>query len=166
MHLSKEQLEEIKVRLKFTPYANLNYQDKLLYRLGFKVGYKIGLEHKRKFAKEEIVKTKIYKTIPLDKKLDYEKVTSLIEVVRKFYNITEQDFYSDRRFRDIVMARSICANIIREKFNYSTPNIAKVLHKKDHTTILHHLRMKHFKNNLWETGKKIWDDYKTIIDTL
>lgn len=165
MHLSKEQLEQIKIRLKNTPYVNLGYEDKLLYRVGFKIGYKIGLEHRKKEVREYIGKEnniKKYKTIPLEKKLDYEKVKRLVESVRIYYKVSEQDFYSDRRFRDIVMARSICANIIREHYNYSTPNIAKMLQKKDHTTILHHLRMKHFKQNLWEDGKRIWQDYEEI----
>ena len=162
--ITKEQLAEIKIRLKHTPYENLKYEDKMLYRLGFKIGYKIGLEHNVKVNKKNAPyrTRKKYNTISPNKEVNKEAVKKIIDSVINHFGITEQQFFSEAKFRSLVMCRSICTNLIRERFNYSTPLIAEILNKKDHTTILYHLRMKHLKINMWDSSKRIWEDYKQL----
>jgi chromosomal replication initiation ATPase DnaA len=66
----------------------------------------------------------------------------------------------------IVQARSIAINIIKEVLNISLNSISMFIGKRDHTTMIHHIRMKHNKKHIWQDGKRIWEDYEEIKRSL
>jgi len=70
----------------------------------------------------------------VDKRIDPEKVVS---IVCDFYEIKKVDLLGQRRFREIVGPRQLSMYLMRHELNLSFPQIASLLKRKDHTTIIH-----------------------------
>jgi chromosomal replication initiator protein len=68
------------------------------------------------------------------KRLDPEKV---IDKVSNFFEIKKKDLLGQRRFKELVIPRQITMYLLRHELNLSFPQIAELLNKKDHTTIIH-----------------------------
>lgn len=61
----------------------------------------------------------------------------IISVVAEHFNITSEDIQSTKRNAEFVMPRQIVMYLCRELTDTSLMNIAKILNKRDHTTIIH-----------------------------
>ncbi|MCM1252442.1 MAG: chromosomal replication initiator protein DnaA [Clostridium sp.] len=61
----------------------------------------------------------------------------IIDVVAEYFNITTDDIMSKKRNSDLVQARQIVMYLCRDLTATSLSAIAKLLGKKDHTTIIH-----------------------------
>jgi len=71
---------------------------------------------------------------------DRQKNITTKEILKKiadFYDITVDQILGQRRNKELVYPRQICAYVLREELNYSFPKIGKELGGKDHTTIMH-----------------------------
>lgn len=64
----------------------------------------------------------------------------IIGVVAEHFGITPDDIQSTRRNQEFVLPRQIAMYLCREMTDTSLMNIAKMLNKKDHTTILHGIK--------------------------
>ena len=64
----------------------------------------------------------------------------IISVVAEHFGITPDDIQSTRRNQEFVLPRQIAMYLCREMTDTSLKNIAKMLNKKDHTTILHGIK--------------------------
>lgn len=168
MHFSKLEIKDIKTRLKYHGY-NQSMGDNFMFRIGFKTGYRLANEHikrKKVFIKEKspnvVKKTRDKNIYHVDPKI-LNEITSCI---CKHYHVAFKDVCSAKRYTSLSIARSVCINILREKLNLSMPKIGRIVGNKDHTSVLYHLKSKHFKTNLWELSNKIWDDYSIIQSNL
>lgn len=61
----------------------------------------------------------------------------IVKVVAEHFGITQEDIISKKRNSEFVIPRQICMYMIREYTTTSLESIAKMLNKKDHTTIMH-----------------------------
>ncbi len=66
-----------------------------------------------------------------------KNVERIIKVVSQLYNIRRNQLLSDSRKSELVFPRHIIYFLLREKAKLSFSMIAKIMNKKDHTTILH-----------------------------
>ena len=64
----------------------------------------------------------------------------IVKVVAEHFGITQEDIISKKRNSEFVIPRQICMYMIREYTTTSLESIAKMLNKKDHTTILHDVK--------------------------
>jgi len=69
-----------------------------------------------------------------NKSLSFEKI---IETVAGFYNINIDELLGVKRNKEIVLPRQVAMYLIRQELQYSFPQIATKIGKKDHTTIMH-----------------------------
>ena len=69
-----------------------------------------------------------------NKTLSFEKI---VDTVANFYNIKLEEILSEKRNREIVLPRQIAMYLLRQELQYSYPQIASKINKKDHTTIMH-----------------------------
>jgi hypothetical protein len=44
--------------------------------------------------------------------------------------------------------------------------VSMFIGERDHSTIVHHLKMKYEKKRFWQEGKRIWEDYNAIKESL
>ena len=83
----------------------------------------------------------------------------ILSVVAKYYDITVEDICSEKRNAEIALPRQVamymCSNITHTKY----VDIAKILHKKDHTTVLHGIKK-------IEENIKTDDDFKNRINII
>lgn len=63
--------------------------------------------------------------------------TIIIQVVAEHYGVKAEDITSKKRNAEFVLPRQVVMYLCRELTDVSLTNIAKILDKKDHTTIMH-----------------------------
>ena len=99
---------------------------------------------------------------PKNKSLDYEEI---ISGVSSFFEIDKNIVLSQKRDKNLVKARQITMYLIRHEMNLSYQQIAKLIDKKDHTTIMHGVEKieKEIKNDP-QLQRQITDIKKTFYD--
>lgn len=73
--------------------------------------------------------------------IKFEQLHRLNEILERGFNIDLTFFFCDQnaaRKRYLVYLRFICFNFLREKYNLRT--IARMLNRKDHSTVIHGLQ--------------------------
>ena len=169
--LNQKQNKELEQVLNFTPYADLTEREKCIYNVAARNGYNLVLSHKRQLDRiqskefgKEIVKVKyVHKNFSKSTSPEALEIgNKIVDKVCTLYNVSKEDFVSIKRLTPIVQARSIAINIIKEVLNISLNSISMFIGKRDHTTMIHHIRMKHNKQHIWQDGKRIWEDYEEI----
>jgi len=63
----------------------------------------------------------------------------IIEACSKFYNVSKEDIYSEKRTKEIAFARQVAIYIIKNLTDFSYPKIGAVF-GKDHTTAIHAIK--------------------------
>ena len=53
------------------------------------------------------------------------------------FEVKISEIKSERRTKEIALARQICMYILREEYRYKLEAIATLLNRSDHTTIIH-----------------------------
>ena len=87
----------------------------------------INLEHAEEALKDIIYPDELREVTP----------SLIINVVAEYFNITPDDIMSKKRNSELVQARQIVMYLCRDLTETSLIGIAKLLGKKDHTTIIH-----------------------------
>jgi hypothetical protein len=173
--LNTKQNKELDQVLNFTPYGNLTEKEKLIYSVAARNGYNLGLKHRKQldrleatqFSKEVVRVKYIHKNFSNKVSESTKKIgDEIVDKVCKLYQVSKEDFVSIKRLVSIVQARSIAINLIKEVLNLSLNSVSMFIGKRDHTTMIHHIKMKHNKEHLWLDGKRIWEDYNTIKESL
>ena len=169
--LNTKQNKELDQVLNFTPYGHLTEREKIIYSVAARNGYNLGLKHKKQLDRvealsfnKEVVKVK-YINKNFSSKITNETKKIAEDIINKtldMYNVSLEDFISIKRIHPIVQARSVSINLIKEILNISLNSISMFIGKRDHSTMIHHIRMKHNKEHLWQEGKRIWEDYDKI----
>lgn len=173
--LNIKQNKELDQTLNFTPYGDLTEREKVIYSVAARNGYNLGLKHKKQLDRvealsfnKEVVRVK-YVNKNFSKKITSSTKKIAEDIVNKTldrYDVSLEDFVSIKRLTPIVQARSIVINLIKEVLNISLNSISMFVGKRDHSTMIHHIRMKHNKEHLWQEGKRIWNDYREIKESL
>ncbi len=65
-----------------------------------------------------------------------DTVDRIFEVIERHYNVGKNDLLSEKRVREVVMARHAAIYLVKKITGMSYPNLAKVFCKKNHTTML------------------------------
>lgn len=71
------------------------------------------------------------------KKIDHSEIESVISSTAKTYNVTEEDIISGGRRADLVLPRHTVMYLLRKELHISFPEIARIMKKRDHTTIMY-----------------------------
>ena len=83
----------------------------------------------------------------------------IINVVSEHFGVKPEDIISKKRTADLALTRQIVMYLCREYTDLSYQNIAKILNKKDHTTIIHGV-------NTIADGIKTDEDLNNKIDII
>ena len=182
--LNQKQNQELQQVLNFTPYENLTEREKVIYMTAARNGYNLGMKHKRQIDRVETIlfNKEIINQANAKPKKQYKKINTnracktteaaidtakdIVAKTIQHYGVSMEDFVSIKKFNSLVQARSMAINLIKEVLNISLNSVSHFVGNRDHTTIIHHLRMKYEKKHLWEENKRIWEDYQTIKESL
>ena len=61
----------------------------------------------------------------------------IIECCSRYFRVSTDDILSQKKTKEIVIARRVAMYLCREELGLSHPKIAKIFNKKDHTTIIY-----------------------------
>jgi hypothetical protein len=161
----KEFKQQIKLRYGFNSFSNLNDKEKKLYRTGFKTGYKLAREYFRTYIrhKQTIVK-EVIKYVTINDVVVPENVKEILCIVANQLGVNVNDVIAKTRIQSAVIARSILINVLRDKYAMPFTKIGVILGNRDHTTMIHHVRMKMNKEHFWKQDHIIWNRYKYVMD--
>jgi len=171
-------LTQFKTALKAPMYRELTLRELMLYKTGFKNGYRMALQHNRNKIEHHLFKLKVRQErfeektegIKLAQSIKIKKIypMSFDAVVNKVcvrYEVNKQEVLGDRRFESLVKARSIIINLMIEKYPISLSQLGR-LFKIDHSTVIHHRKMKSNGLRFWSTGKTIHEEFLELKDQL
>jgi len=68
---------------------------------------------------------------------DVANYKKIIEIVSKFYNLSEKNIFDPTRRKEIVKPRQVAMFLLRKELKYSFPAIARKFGGKDHTTAIY-----------------------------
>jgi hypothetical protein len=161
----KEFKQQIKLRYGFNSFSNLNDKEKKLYRTGFKTGYKLAREYFKTYIrhKQTIVK-EVIKYVTINDVVVPENVKEILCIVANQLGVNVNDVIAKTRIQSAVIARSILINVLRDKYAMPFTKIGVILGNRDHTTMIHHVRMKMNKEHFWKPDHIIWNRYKYVMD--
>jgi hypothetical protein len=161
----KEFKQQIKLRYGFNSFSNLNDKEKKLYRTGFKTGYKLAREYFRTYIRhrQTIVK-EVIKYVTINDVVVPENVKEILCIVANQLGVNVNDVIAKTRIQSAVIARSILINVLRDKYAMPFTKIGVILGNRDHTTMIHHVRMKMNKEHFWKPDHIIWNRYKYVMD--
>ena len=163
----KEFKKEIKLRYSFNSFANLDDRERKIYRTGFRTGYKLARQFFRNnFRYKQIVTKQVVKYVTINDVVVPENVKEMLAIVANQLNVNVNDITAKTRIQAAVIARSILINVLRDKYSMPFTKIGVILGNRDHTTMIHHVRMKMNKEHFWQPDHIIWNRYQYVMDTV
>ena len=163
----KQLKEQIKLRYTINVYENLTDKERKLYRLGFKTGYKLAKEFfKRNITYKQTVVKEVIKYVTINDVFVPINVKEALTIIANQLNINVNEITARTRIQSAVIARSILINVLRDKYAMPFTKIGVLLGNRDHTTMIHHVRMKINKEHFWKPNHIIWNRYQYVMDNV
>jgi hypothetical protein len=163
----REFKKEIKLRYTFNSFANLDEREKKIYRAGFRTGYKLARQFFRNnFRYKNTVIKEVVKYVTINDVVVPENVKEILSIVANQLGVNVNDIIAKTRIQQAVIARSILINVLRDKYDMPFTKIGVILGNRDHTTMIHHVKMKFNKEHFWKPENVIWNRYKYVMDNV
>jgi chromosomal replication initiation ATPase DnaA len=167
-------LTQLKQAMNAPMYSQLNSKELLLYKTGFKNGYRMSMQQNQSKLELNLLRLKIREERFDEKKagikIDRKKIhTATFEaVVNKVcvqYEVNKKEVLGDRRYQSLVKARSIIINLMIELHKVSLSQLGRMF-GMDHSTIIHHRAMKFNRDRFWSSEKTIHEEFKKLKEHL
>ena len=172
-------LTQLKQAMKAPMYSQLTTRELLLYKTGFKNGFRMSVQQNEEKIQNKLLRLKIREERFDEKKaggsvagiyIDKKKIhaSTFEAVVNKVciqYEVNKQEVLGDRRFQALVKARSIIINLMIELHKVSLSQLGRMF-GMDHSTIIHHRRMKFSQKRFWSNEKTIHEEFKVLKEKL
>jgi len=163
----REFKKEIKLRYTFNSFANLDARERKIYRTGFRTGYKLAREFFRNnFRYKNTVIKEVVKYVTINDVVVPENVKEILAIVANQLSVNVNDIIAKTRIQQAVIARSILINVLRDKYDMPFTKIGVILGNRDHTTMIHHVKMKINKEHFWQPGHIIWNRYQYVMNAV
>lgn len=168
-------ITQLKQAMKAPMYQELTGRELMLYKTGFKNGYRMSLQQNRakiegqlfrlKMKQEKIEEGKKNKIPNERKSVGRNTFDAVVNKICIRYEVTPHDLLGKRRFEYLVRARSIMINLFLEVYGISLSELGRLL-KIDHSTVIHHRRLKYMGNRFWSSEKTIHQEFKELKEQL
>ena len=172
-------LTQLKQAMKAPMYSQLTTRELLLYKTGFKNGYRMSVQQNEEKIQNQLLRLKVREERFDEKKaggsltgiyIDKKKIhaSTFEAVVNKVcikYEVNKKEVLGDRRYQSLVKARSIIINLMIELHKVSLSQLGRMF-GMDHSTIIHHRRMKFSQKRFWSNEKTIHKEFKVLKEQL
>ena len=168
-------ITQLKQAMKAPMYRELTERELLIYKTGFKNGFRMSLQQNKAKIEGQLFRLKLkQQKIEEDKKnkLPTERKAIPLNVfnavVNKIcirYEMRRDELLGTRRFEYLVRARSIMINLFLEVYGISLSELGRML-KIDHSTVIHHRRLKYMGDRFWSSEKTIHEEFKDLKEEL
>ena len=165
---TKQLKEQIRLRYSANAYENLSDRERKLYRVGFKTGYKLAREYFKTntIVKQNTVIKEVIKYVTINDVVVPMNVKHALTIIANQLSIDVNEILTKTRIQPAVIARSILINVLRDKYDMPFTKIGVLLGNRDHTTMIHHVRMKMNKKHFWQPDHIIWNRYQYVMDNV
>ena len=93
-------------------------------------------------------------------------MSDILEACCSYFEMTPTTIQSETRRAEIVRVRSVFINLCHALTHGSYSAIGRMCGNRDHTTVIHHARLKTNKSGCWdikkESGLELWSDYSKL----
>jgi len=167
-------LTQLKQAMKAPMYRELTGRELLIYKTGFKNGYRMSLQQSKAKIEGQLLRLKLRQErfeekrngLATERKKVYpQTLDSVVNKVCIKYEINKQEVLGERRFECLVRARSIIINLMIEVYGASSSHLGRML-KIDHSTVIHHRRLKALGQRFWKPEKTIHEEFKELKEQL
>ena len=167
-------LTQLKQAMKAPMYSELSSRELLLYKTGFKNGYRMSTQQSRHKIEHQLLRLKIREErfdekkagIKLDKKkLQFSAFEDVVNTVCVQYKVNKNEVLGDRRYQYLVKIRSIIINLMIEIHTVSLSQLGRIF-DMDHSTIIHHRSMKAGYRRFWSSEKTIHEEFAKLKEEL
>lgn len=163
----REMYNQIKIRYSFNSFSNLSQRERLIYRAGFRTGYKLAKQFfKSNIRHKQTVIKEVIKYVTINDVVVPVNVKHALTIIANQLSIDVNEILTKTRIQPAVIARSILINVLRDKYSMPFTKIGVLLGNRDHTTMIHHVRMKMKKEHFWQPNHIIWNRYKYVMDNV
>ena len=167
-------ITQIKTALKAPMYTELTEKELMLYRTGFKNGYRMAQQTGHAKLEREMLKLKYKQDKYNEKHKNDDNVVKnftkdlfykVVHCVCKQYNNKPDDLLGIRRYEELVRARSILINLMLETYAISLSQLGRFMNI-DHSTVIHHKMLKIEQKRFWKLDKTIHEEFTKLKDEL
>ena len=124
-------------------YEGLSKRQLLIYKAGFRNGFSVGSKNTKN------IKVKYEHDIPTVPVHNVNVFEKIIKNVCLYFKVPTSEIYGDRKFRYLVIPRSMIINLARECTRLSYPELSRLL-DKDHTTMMFHVKSRMMFRGIWK----------------
>ena len=91
------------------------------------------------------------------------KAGDQVKLIR--YEMPRDELLGVRRYEHLVRARTIMINLMLEVYGISLSELGRMLNI-DHSTVIHHRRLKYMGQRFWSKDKTIHEEFKQLKEQL
>jgi chromosomal replication initiation ATPase DnaA len=163
-------LTQLKQAMKAPMYSELTSKELLLYKTGFKNGYRMSMQQNQNKLELNLLRLKIREErfdekkagIKINrKKIHAATFESVVNKVCIQYEVNKKEVLGNRRYQSLVKARSIIINLMIELHKVSLSQLGRMF-GMDHSTIIHHRAMKFNRQRFWSSEKTIHEEFEKL----
>jgi len=168
-------LTQLKQAMNAPMYRELTGRELMLYKTGFKNGYRMSLQQNKAKIEGQLFRLKLKQQkieedkknkLPTERKaIPLNVFNALVNKICIRYEMRKDELLGIRRFEYLVRARSIMINLFLEVYGISLSELGRML-KIDHSTVIHHRRLKYMGDRFWSKDKTIHEEFKELKEQL
>ena len=167
-------LTQFKQAMKAPMYRQLTERELIIYKTGFKNGFRMSLQQSKAKIEGELFRLKLKQEnienkkdkLPTERKaIPRNTFDAVVNKICIRYEMPRDELLGVRRYEHLVRARTIMINLMLEVYGISLSELGRLL-KIDHSTVIHHRRLKYMGQRFWSKDKTIHDEFKDLKEQL
>jgi len=167
-------ITQLKQAMKAPMYRELTERELLIYKTGFKNGFRMSLQQNKAKIEGELFKLKLKQEhieskkdkLPTERKaIPRNTFDAVVNKICVRYETPRDQLLGVRRYEHLVRARSIMINLMLEVYGVSLSELGRLLNI-DHSTVIHHRRLKYMGQRFWSKEKTIHKEFKDLKEQL
>jgi chromosomal replication initiation ATPase DnaA len=167
-------LTQLKQAMKAPMYRELTERELLIYKTGFKNGFRMSLQQNKAKIEGELFKLKLKQEhieskkdkLPTERKaIPRNTFDAVVNKICIRYEVSKDALLGVRRYEFLVRSRSIMINLFLEVYGISLSELGRLL-QIDHSTVIHHRRLKYMGERFWKSDKTIHEEFKDLKEQL
>jgi len=168
-------ITQLKQAMKAPMFQELTGKELLIYKTGFKNGYRMSLQQNKAKIEGQMFKLKLKEQqaeenkknkLPAQKKVVPKNTfDAVVNKICIRYEVSKDALLGVRRYEFLVRSRSIMINLFLEVYGISLSELGRLL-QIDHSTVIHHRRLKYMGERFWKSDKTIHEEFKDLKEQL
>ena len=167
-------ITQLKQAMKAPMYRELTERELIIYKTGFKNGFRMSLQQNKAKIEGELFRLKLKQEkiesqknkLPTERKaIPLNVFNAVVNKICIRYEMPRDELLGVRRYEHLVRARTIMINLMLEVYGVGLSELGRLLNI-DHSTVIHHRRLKYMGQRFWSKDKTIHEEFKELKEQL